>query len=79
MVLHSVQEVVSSAKMFKIVSQVLFYQPHCICFILRTLTYLDLIFVQGGKYRSIYILLHAHIYLDQYHLLKILFTPLYIF
>ena len=41
-------------------------------FMLRSLIYLDLSFVQGDKYESIWILLHADIQFDQYHLLKML-------
>jgi hypothetical protein len=37
---------------------------------LRSLIHLDLSFVQSGDYEFIYILLHADIQLDQYHLLK---------
>ena len=39
-------------------------------FTLRSLTHLDLSFMQGN--RSIYILLHTYIQLDKHHLLKIL-------
>ena len=39
---------------------------------LRSLIHLDLSFVQGDKYGSICILLHADIQLDQHHLLKML-------
>ena len=41
-------------------------------FMLRSLIHLDLSFVQGDKYGSICILLHADIQLDQHHLLKML-------
>ena len=45
-------------------------------FILRSLIHLELSFVQGDKYGSVYILLHVDIQLD--HLLKMLsFFPLY--
>ena len=39
-------------------------------FTLRSLIHLDLNFVQGDRYGSICILLHADIQLDQHHLLK---------
>jgi hypothetical protein len=39
-------------------------------FMLRSLTHLDLSFVQGDKYGTICILLHADIQLDEHHLLK---------
>ena len=42
---------------------------------LMSLIHLDLIFVQGDKYESIWILLHADIQLDQHHLIKMLFSP----
>jgi hypothetical protein len=41
-------------------------------FMLRCLLHLDLCFVQGDKYRSIFISLHVIIELDQHHLLKML-------
>jgi hypothetical protein len=41
-------------------------------FMLRSLIYLDLTFIQGNKYGSICILLHADIHLSQHHLLKTL-------
>ena len=41
-------------------------------FVLRSMIYLDLSFEQGDKYRSICILLHVDIQLDQHPLLKIL-------
>ena len=41
----------------------LFYQVQCTCFILRSLIHLDLSFVQGDKYGSVCILLHADIQL----------------
>jgi hypothetical protein len=41
-------------------------------FMLRSLIHLDLSFVQGYRYASICIFLHADIQLDQHHLLKIL-------
>jgi len=47
---------------------------------LRSLIHLDLSFVQGDKYKSICILLHVDIKLDQYYLLKMLtFYHLYSF
>jgi hypothetical protein len=47
---------------------------------LRSLTHLDLRFVQGDNYGSIFIILHTDSQLDQHHLLKMLsFVPLYIF
>jgi hypothetical protein len=39
-------------------------------FMLRPLIHLDLSFVKGDKYGSIFILLHVDLQLDQYHLLK---------
>ena len=49
-------------------------------FILRSLIHLDLSFVHGGRYGSIFSLLQADIQLCQHHLLKILsFFPLYNF
>ena len=39
---------------------------------LRSLIHLDFSFVQGNKYGSICILLHADIQVDQHHLLKML-------
>ena len=48
-------------------------------FMLRSLIHLDLSFVQGDKYGSICILLHVVIQLDQHHLFKMLFSPLYNF
>ena len=41
-------------------------------FMLRSLIHLNLSFVQGDRYGSIFILLHADIQLDQHHLLKML-------
>ena len=49
-------------------------------FTLKSLIYLDLSFVQGGKYGSIFILLHIDQQWDQYHLLEdAFFFPLYVF
>jgi hypothetical protein len=49
-------------------------------FMLRYLVQLNWYFLLGDKYGSILILLHAHIQLDQYHLLKMIsFYSLYIF
>jgi hypothetical protein len=49
-------------------------------FMLRSLIHLDLSFVQGDKYGSIFILLHRDSQLEQHHLLKMIsFFPLYIF
>ena len=45
-------------------------------FMLRSLIHLDLSFVQGDKYGSIFILLHTDSQLDQHHLLKMLFIIL---
>jgi hypothetical protein len=42
-------------------------------FRLRSLIHLDLSFVQGGKYGSIFIFLHTDSQLDQHHLLKMLY------
>jgi hypothetical protein len=42
-------------------------------FILRSLIHFDLSFVQGDSYGTICIILHAHIQLDQPHLLKMIF------
>ena len=44
---------------------------------LRSLIHLELSFVQGDKYGSISILLHAYIRYDQHHLLKTLFSSMY--
>jgi hypothetical protein len=41
-------------------------------FTLRSLIHLDLSYVQGDKYGSVCIILHADIQLDQQHLLKML-------
>jgi hypothetical protein len=41
-------------------------------FMLRFLIHLDLSFVQGDKYRSIFIFQHTDCQLDQHHLLKML-------
>jgi hypothetical protein len=41
-------------------------------FMLRSLIYLDMNFMQGDGYRSICTLLHVNSQLDQYHLLKML-------
>jgi hypothetical protein len=41
-------------------------------FMLRSLTHLDLSFVQGDKYGSIFIFLHTDYQLDQHHLLTML-------
>ena len=46
----------------------LYFHP----FNFRSLIYLDLSFVQANRCRSIYILLHIDIQLDQNHLLKML-------
>jgi hypothetical protein len=48
-------------------------------FMLRSLIHLDLSFVQSDKYGSTCVLLHVDHQLDQHHLLKMLFPPLYIF
>ena len=49
-------------------------------FMLRSLIHLDLSFVHGDKYGSIFILLHKDCQLDRHHLLKMLFfPPLYVF
>jgi hypothetical protein len=53
-------------------------------FMLRSLIHLDLSFVQGDEYGSIFIFLHTDSQLDQHHLLKMLsfflfFLPLYMF
>ena len=49
-------------------------------FMLKSLIHLDLSFVQGDKYGSICILLHADFQSDQHHLVKMLsFFPLYDF
>ena len=47
--------------------------------ILRSLIHLDLSFVHGDRYGSIFILLHADIQLCQHHLLNMLYFPFYIF
>ena len=41
-------------------------------FMLRSLIHLDLSFMQGDKYGSVYVLLHADIQLYQHNLLKML-------
>ena len=46
------------------------YQIQFIWFILRSLIHLDLSFIQGCNCRSICILLHNDIYLDQHQLLN---------
>jgi hypothetical protein len=49
-------------------------------FMLRTLIYLELSFLQGDKYGSIFIFLHTDSQLDQHHILKTRsFFPLYNF
>ena len=48
-------------------------------FILRSLIHLDLSFVHGNRYGSIFILHHVDIQLCQHHLLKMLCFPLYNF
>lgn len=48
----------------------LFYHVHCIWFMLRSLIYLKLSFVQDDKNGSISIPLHAAVHFDQHHLLK---------
>jgi hypothetical protein len=45
----------------------------------RSLIHLDLSFVQGDKYESVYILLHTDIQFDQHHLLKTLFFSIVYF
>jgi hypothetical protein len=42
---------------------------------LRSLTHLDLSFVQSDKYGSVFIILHVDIQLGHHHLLKMLFFP----
>jgi hypothetical protein len=59
----------TSSKLFPTFSSIRFSQPY---FTLRSLTQLDLSFVQGDRYGSICILLHADIQLDHHHLLKML-------
>ena len=44
-------------------------------FMLRSLLHLDLSFVHGDRYGSIFILLHVDIQLCQHHLLNIVFPP----
>jgi hypothetical protein len=48
-------------------------------FMYWSLIHLDLSFVQGDKYGSIFILLHTDSQLNQHHVLKIHFFLLYIF
>lgn len=43
-----------------------------IAFALKSLVYLDLCFVQGNTYRSICMLIHSHIKVVKYHLLKMI-------
>ena len=54
------------------ISYFLLHQIQCIWFMLRSLIHLDQSFVQGNKYGSNCILLHADCQLDQRHLLKML-------
>lgn len=62
----------SSSRLFPTFSSIMFRVSW------NSLIYLDLSFVLGDKYGSIYILLHSDIQLDQHYLLKILsFIPLY--
>jgi hypothetical protein len=44
-------------------------------FMLRSLIHLDLSFLQGDRYGSIFILLHADIHLDHHNFLKRLSSP----
>jgi hypothetical protein len=48
-------------------------------FLLRSLIHLDLSFMQGDTFGSIFILLHTDCQLDQHHLLKCFLFPLYVF
>ena len=67
----SIQEVFY-ANVFKNIPHFLSYQFHCFWFSVEILIYLNLSFVQGEKYGSIRILLHADIQLNDHHLLKML-------
>ena len=69
-----VQKDVSCAKVFPTFSPISFNVPD---YIPRYLIHLDLSFVQGDKYGSICILLHADILLDQHYLLKMVSFLLY--
>lgn len=53
-------------------SSILFPLSLLLDLVLRSLIDLDLSFIQCDRYRSICILLHADIQLDQYHILKML-------
>jgi hypothetical protein len=49
-------------------------------FMLRSLIHLNVSFVQGDNYESMFIFLHINSQLDHHHLLKLLsFFPLYMF
>ena len=56
-----------SSRLFPIFSAIRFSVSS---FMLRSLVHLELNFVQGDKYGSIFILLHSDSQLDQHHLLK---------
>jgi hypothetical protein len=63
------------SKLFPILSSVRFSVSG---FMLRSLINLDLTILQSSKYRSILILLHVDIQLDQHHLLKMSFSNIQI-
>ena len=58
-----------SLRLFTVLSFIMFSVSG---FMIRSLNSLKLSFVQGNKYGSIWILQHAIIQFDQYHLLKML-------
>ena len=60
------------ANVFKYSSHFLFYKFSVAGFMLRSLIHLDLSFVHGDRYGSIFILLHVDIQLCQHHLLNML-------
>ena len=76
--LCSVQEVVTCENVLKAFPTFLSIRFTVSGFMFRSLVHMDLSFVQGNRYGSIHIFLHAHIKLDQHHLLKMVSCfPLY--
>ena len=63
------------SRLLPIFSSVRFSVPG---FMLRSVIHLDLSFVQGDRCRSVCIPLYGDIQLYKHHLLKMLFSPLYI-
>ena len=56
------------------------YFPRVVSFMLRSLIHLDLIFVHGDRYGTVFIFLHVDIQLCQHHLLSMLsFFPFDVF